>query len=189
MIIGVMGEEKSKRDSSRYDAVFNAEDVPFTREAILRIEPHVPTLRGLSQERRALWVFCPLCDRSTKVTPYSLAGDPQPRRAASGINAEAALQEMRTSRRGARARCNCWRSQNMKPLIVLDWIGAIGGAVGALMLALKVSWSGWAYPVLLIFTGVMLVVALLRRRWPYVTLFVAFTCINVVGIYRWLVAA
>jgi CDP-diglyceride synthetase len=71
-------------------------------------------------------------------------------------------------------------------LASLDWVGAIGGALGALLLALNLSWSGWAYPVLLVFTGLMLIVAALRRRWPYAVLFSAFTLINLVGIYRWL---
>ena len=71
LVVSVMGE--SVRPIVRYDAIFDTHDVRGLREALRRIEPTAPTLRALARERRCLWVFCPLCGRTSKVTAFSLA--------------------------------------------------------------------------------------------------------------------
>lgn len=76
----------------------------------------------------------------------------------------------------------------MRHLAKLEWMGAAFGMAGSSMLALNMSWSGWAYPLLLVFSSVMLALAVARQRWPYAALFATFTAINMLGIYRWLLA-
>jgi hypothetical protein len=71
----------------------------------------------------------------------------------------------------------------------VEWAGSIGGAAGALVLALNVPWGGWAFVIMFAFTGLLLVSAIARRRAPYAVLFLAYEGVNLIGIYRWLLAA
>lgn len=74
-------------------------------------------------------------------------------------------------------------------LSIAEWAGSIGAAAGALILALRGRWSGWGFMVMLAFTGVLLAAAIARPSWPHAALFAAYEAINLLGIYRWLVAA
>lgn len=74
-------------------------------------------------------------------------------------------------------------------LVVAEWAGSIGSAAGALVLALNLPWSGWAFAMMFAFTGILLGAALARQSWPHVWLFAVYEAVNLVGIWRWLVAA
>ena len=73
-------------------------------------------------------------------------------------------------------------------LSVVEWAGAAGNVAGALMVAVRKVWSGWGFVVMLAFTGLLLAVAVTRSSWPYALLFGAYEAINLLGIYRWLLA-
>lgn len=68
----------------------------------------------------------------------------------------------------------------------IEWIGSFGGIAGALILALNRPWSGWGYPVFLVFTGLLLLAAAWRGSGPHMALFGAYTAVNALGVYRWL---
>lgn len=72
-------------------------------------------------------------------------------------------------------------------LSVVEWIGAIGALAGTLIVALRVRWGGWGFAVMLVFSGLLLVLAVWHERWPYAVLFAGYELVNLVGIYRWLV--
>lgn len=74
-------------------------------------------------------------------------------------------------------------------LILIEWLGAVGALAGTLVVALNLPWSGWGFVVMLVFSGVLLGAAVAARRWPYAALFVGYEAVNVLGIYRWLLAA
>lgn len=74
-------------------------------------------------------------------------------------------------------------------MTIAEWIAAIGALVGTLIVALNVSWGGWGFVVMLVFSGWLLALAIAARRWPYVALFAGYEAVNLVGVYRWLVAA
>ncbi len=73
-------------------------------------------------------------------------------------------------------------------IVVLEWLGAIGGAAGALLLALNLRQSGWAFPIMTVFTVLLCGVSVALGRWPNAALFAAYTAINLLGVYRWLMA-
>ena len=69
---------------------------------------------------------------------------------------------------------------------VAEWVGVAGGIAGAVLIAANVSISGWAYVPFLIGSVLLLIVFHMRRRWAQVALWAAYTIINILGLYRWL---
>lgn len=72
-------------------------------------------------------------------------------------------------------------------LAAAEWLGAIGALLGTFIVALRVSWGGWGFVVMLVFSGLLLALAVWLERWPYAALFAGYELVNLVGIYRWLV--
>ncbi len=73
-------------------------------------------------------------------------------------------------------------------MMFLKWTGTATGIAGATLVALNVSISGWGF-VLFLASSVSWTVAALRMRENSLALLQgAFTVINVLGIYRWLIA-
>ena len=73
--------------------------------------------------------------------------------------------------------------------IILEWLGSALAVSAALLLAVNISISPWAY-VLYLFSSLLLFVWGMRRQAYGIAMQnVVFTGINVLGIYRWLIAA
>ncbi len=68
----------------------------------------------------------------------------------------------------------------------LKTIGVACGIAGALIVALNLSWSGWGFVVFLVSSLSLLWAAARMREWKLELLFVAYTIVNVIGIWRWL---
>lgn len=79
-------------------------------------------------------------------------------------------------------------AEAVSAIVVLEWVGAIGAAAGALLLALNLRQSGWAFPIMTVFTVLLFGVSVALARWPNAALFAAYTAINLLGVYRWLMA-
>jgi hypothetical protein len=71
-------------------------------------------------------------------------------------------------------------------LRVAEWTGVAGGIAGAVLIASRVSFSGWAYVPFLMGSVLLLIVFGLHRRCAQVLLWGAYTVINILGLYRWL---
>ena len=75
----------------------------------------------------------------------------------------------------------------MTLLAMLKWTGTVCGVLGALLLALNISDSGWGW-VLFFFSSTSWGIAGLKMKEPSLwTLHAVFTVVNLLGIYRWLV--
>ncbi len=75
----------------------------------------------------------------------------------------------------------------MNGMAALKWLGTATGIAGATVIALNLSFSGWGF-VLFLASSVSWTVAGLRMREnSLVVLQGAFTAINLLGIYRWLI--
>lgn len=70
----------------------------------------------------------------------------------------------------------------------LEWCATGLAVVGAILLALKLDVSGWAFILYLISTVTFSIVFLKERRWSMLVLNLVFVATNMVGIYRWLIA-
>ncbi len=73
-------------------------------------------------------------------------------------------------------------------LAALKWIGTAAGILGAIIVALNVPFSGWGFVAFLVSSLGWLTAALMMRETSLALLQAAFTAINVLGIYRWLIA-
>ena len=73
-------------------------------------------------------------------------------------------------------------------LAALKWIGTAAGILGAIIVALNVPFSGWGFVAFLVSSLGWLTAALMMRETSLALLQAAFTAINLLGIYRWLIA-
>ena len=73
-------------------------------------------------------------------------------------------------------------------MTVLKWLGTAFGIAGATVIAANLPISGWGFALFLV-SSVSWTIAGLRMREPSITaLNATFTAINLLGIYRWLLA-
>jgi len=72
---------------------------------------------------------------------------------------------------------------------VLEWSGALLGVSAALLLALNVPLSAWAYVLYLLSSLCLMVWAYWQKAYGLVFQNLVFVAINVLGIYRWLIVA
>ncbi len=68
----------------------------------------------------------------------------------------------------------------------LKWIGTLAGTSGALLLALNIPYSGWAFTLFLISSCIWTSVGLVTRDPALWILNGVFVGIDILGIYRWL---
>jgi len=68
----------------------------------------------------------------------------------------------------------------------LKWLGTALQLTGCVIVALHLSWSGWAYPVMLVGSAIWSAIAIAARDWPLATLSLVFSATNILGIVRWL---
>lgn len=74
---------------------------------------------------------------------------------------------------------------HMTVLSVLEWTGATLGIMGALLLALHTTYSGWGFVAFLLSNGSWLAYARLRNASGLFVMQVFFTLISTLGIYTW----
>lgn len=69
---------------------------------------------------------------------------------------------------------------------IAEWLGAATGVLGALMLAINVSWSGYGWLLFLASNVSWIVYAVLRRVRSMLLMQLVFTSTSLTGVYRWL---
>ena len=72
-------------------------------------------------------------------------------------------------------------------LTPMKWLGTAAGILGALLMALNIPWSGWAFALFLVSSLVWTGVGLLERDGALAALNLAFVAVDVLGIFRWIV--
>jgi len=78
-------------------------------------------------------------------------------------------------------------SGQLEAAVLLEWSGAITGALGALLLALRLRVSGWGWALFLVSNVLWIGYGLLSGRWSIVFMQVFMTATSMLGIYRWII--
>ena len=73
-------------------------------------------------------------------------------------------------------------------MMFLKWLGTATGIAGATVIALNLPISGWGFVLFLVSSVSWTVAGLRMRERSLAFLQAAFTAINLLGIYRWLIA-
>lgn len=79
-------------------------------------------------------------------------------------------------------------NHNQTLLTFLKWIGTTLAVVGALAIALNLPFSGWGFVAFLVSSVSWSIAGLMMKEPSLVVLQGTFVVINVIGIYRWLIA-
>lgn len=72
-------------------------------------------------------------------------------------------------------------------LTVLEWLGAFGGAMGALLLAFNCRWSGYGFVLFLGSNAAWFSYGLLTQTYSMVAMQVVCTVTSLIGLWRWLI--
>ncbi len=72
-------------------------------------------------------------------------------------------------------------------MAALKWLGTATGIAGGTVIALNLPFSGWGFVLFLISSVSWTIAGLRMRENSLVVLQGAFTAINLLGIYRWLI--
>lgn len=72
-------------------------------------------------------------------------------------------------------------------LTALEWLGAIGGASGALLLAFNCRWSGYGFVLFLGSNAAWLTYGMLTDTYGMVAMQVVCTFTSLIGVWRWLI--
>ena len=75
----------------------------------------------------------------------------------------------------------------MLSLGVLEWVGAIGGCAGALLLAFNNRWSGYGFVLFLASNAAWMTYGVMTHTFGMVTMQIVCTGTSLLGIWRWLV--
>ena len=75
----------------------------------------------------------------------------------------------------------------MLSLGALEWISAIGGAAGALLLAFNNRWSGYGFVLFLASNAAWMAYGVMTNTFGMVTMQIVCTGTSLLGIWRWLV--
>ena len=70
----------------------------------------------------------------------------------------------------------------------LKWIGTALGVAGALVVALNLPFSGWGFVAFLVSSVSWTIAGIMMKEPSLIVLQGAFVAINLIGIYRWLIA-
>lgn len=73
-------------------------------------------------------------------------------------------------------------------LVWLKWFGSGTGVTGALLVALNLPISGWGFVVFLVSSAAWLTAAVMQRDTALAVLCAVYMGVDVLGIYRWLIA-
>ena len=77
--------------------------------------------------------------------------------------------------------------QNQKISKIIEWTGSLTGVSAAVLLALNISISGWAYVFYLLSSILLLIWGLREKAYGVAFQNLVFIAINLLGIYRWLI--
>ncbi len=72
-------------------------------------------------------------------------------------------------------------------LTLVEWIGALSGIAGALLLAVNIKSSPWAYPLFLLSNIALAVWAYLSHSNGLLLMQAVMAVISAVGVYRWII--
>ena len=75
----------------------------------------------------------------------------------------------------------------MLSLGMLEWIGAVGGAAGALLLAFNNRWSGYGFVLFLVSNAAWMTYGVMTHTFGMVTMQIVCTGTSLLGVWRWLV--
>ena len=71
---------------------------------------------------------------------------------------------------------------------VTKWTGTLFGVAGAGLIALNLPISGWGFILFLVSSVSWTAAGIMMREHSLILLNAAFTVINLIGVYRWLIA-
>lgn len=77
--------------------------------------------------------------------------------------------------------------QQQKLSKIIEWSGSLTGISAAILLALNIPISGWAYVFYLLSSILLLIWALREQAYGVAFQNFVFIAINLLGIYRWLI--
>ena len=80
------------------------------------------------------------------------------------------------------------RVETIKAMTALKWFGTALAVVGALVIALNLPFSGWGFVAFLVSSVIWTIVGVMMKEPSLVVLQGTFVAINLIGIYRWLIA-
>lgn len=80
------------------------------------------------------------------------------------------------------------RVETIKAMSALKWIGTALGVAGALVVALNLPFSGWGFVAFLVSSVSWTIAGIMMKEPSLIVLQGAFVAINLIGIYRWLIA-
>ena len=72
-------------------------------------------------------------------------------------------------------------------LSLLEWVGAFGGAAGALLLAFNNRWSGYGFVLFLLSNAAWIAFGLMTQTYGLISMQVVCTGTSLLGVWRWLV--
>ena len=75
-----------------------------------------------------------------------------------------------------------------RSLLAIKWFGTVTGLVGAAILALNIPISGWGWVLFALSSVSWTAAALMMREWSLAMLQGGFLAVDLVGIWRWLLA-
>ncbi|CAA6821146.1 MAG: Unknown protein [uncultured Thiotrichaceae bacterium] len=73
--------------------------------------------------------------------------------------------------------------------LFLEWIGTVMAVSAAILLAINIPISGWAYVFYLVSSVLLMWWGFRRKAYGIAMQNVVFIVINIIGIYRWLIIA
>ena len=73
-------------------------------------------------------------------------------------------------------------------MTALKWLGTATGVAGAVVLALNLPFSGWGWTLFAVSAAAWTIAGLRMREYSLVVLQGAFLVVDLLGIYRWLIA-
>jgi Nicotinamide mononucleotide transporter len=76
----------------------------------------------------------------------------------------------------------------MTELEIVETVGSVLGALGALLLATNSRWSGWAFVLFLVSNVAWLVFGREAGHWRFFAMQIVFTLTSLLGLWRWLIA-
>lgn len=70
---------------------------------------------------------------------------------------------------------------------VLEWLGAIFGVAGNILLAVNLPESKWAFIIFVASNMCLIAYAIRVKQWGLCSMFIMYNIITFVGIYRWII--
>lgn len=71
---------------------------------------------------------------------------------------------------------------------VLEWLGAIFGVAGNILLAVNLPESKWAFVIFVASNVCLITYAIRAKAWGLCSMYIMYNLITFIGIYRWIIA-